>query len=113
MRKPPVTITHHVHVYAVVRIKLAVTAADHFDAMKRADSIMTESSYPLRLVPGGPQVLDAEPADEISGYLVDETGDPQFERSRFYGCDHKPCDVAQPGSSPAQGEGEGEGRSVG
>lgn len=107
------TITHHVHVYAVVRIKLAVTAADHFDAMKRADSIMTDSNYPLRLLLAGPQVLDAEPADEISGYLVDETGDPQFERSRFYGCDHKLCDLAQPGSSPAQGEGEGEGRSVG
>jgi|TARA_R110000868_G_scaffold385280_1_gene653086 hypothetical protein len=53
MRKLTVTITHHVHVYAIVRIKLAVTATDHFDAMKHADSIMTESSYPVRLVPGG------------------------------------------------------------
>lgn len=83
--------THHVHVYAVVRIKLAVTATDHIDAMQRADHIMSESDYPVRLVPGGPEVLDAEPADEISGYLVDETGDPQFEKSRFYDCNQQLC----------------------
>lgn len=35
-------------------------------------------------------VLDAEYAEQVTGYLVDEADDPQFGRSSIYGADHEP-----------------------
>ena len=36
-------------------------------------------------------VLYAEPAEEVTGYLVDETDDPEFENSRSYDAEYRPC----------------------
>ncbi|MBB3928607.1 hypothetical protein GGR43_004352 [Sphingobium jiangsuense] len=81
---------HFVHVYAVIRVKVAVDAPDHRRAMEAADELLFAGGPPVRLVAMSSAVLDADHADEVFGYLVDEADDPEFERSRAYGPDHEP-----------------------
>lgn len=97
------TTTHHVHIYTVIRVKIAVDAADHLDAMKKADRVFGKQRFPVRLVPLGTQVLDAEPADEVVGYLVDEVDDPEFLRSAAYEPDFSPAclEIGVPDPVPA------------
>ncbi|WIW89938.1 hypothetical protein K3M67_06565 [Sphingobium sp. V4] len=81
---------HFVHVYAVIRVKVAVDARDHHSAMKTADDLLFANGLAVRLVPAAQTVLEAEYAEEVTGYLVDEAGDDEFVRSRSYGPDHEP-----------------------
>ncbi|WP_336963690.1 hypothetical protein [Sphingobium aquiterrae] len=81
---------HHVHVYAVIRIKVAVNAQDHRSAMAAADELLFGNGLALRLMPTAQAVLDVEYAEEVTGYLVDEADDGDFARSRAYGPDHEP-----------------------
>lgn len=81
---------YHVHVYAVIRIKVDVEASDHQDAMAKADDLIFAKGIPISLTPTAPFVLAVEPADEITGYLVDEVGDPEFLCSRSYDSNHHP-----------------------
>lgn len=81
---------HFVHVYAVIRIKVAVDASDHHSAMKAADELLFGNRLAVRLVPAAEAVLDAEYAEEVTGYLIDEAGDDEFGGSRSYGPDHEP-----------------------
>ena len=81
----------HVHVYTTIRVKVAVTAEDHEDAMRQADAIVGRGIFPVRLLPNAAGVLEAEPAEEVTGYLVDETNDPEFEKSRSYDAEYRPC----------------------
>ncbi|WP_298673129.1 hypothetical protein [uncultured Sphingomonas sp.] len=83
--------THHVHIYTVIRVKVAVEAGDQHDALKRADQVFSAQGFPVRLVPVGEHILDAEPADEVIGYLVDEVDDPEFLRSTAYDVEFQPC----------------------
>lgn len=98
---------HHVHVYTTIRVKVAVTADDHTGAMRQADDIVGKGRFPVRLLPAAAGVLEAEPAEEVTGYLVDEADDPEFENSRFYD------ECFQPHEGPASkyqaDEGKGEG----
>lgn len=87
----------HVHVYTTIRVKVAVTAEDHADAMRQADAIVGCGIFPVRVLPNDAAVLEAEPAEEISGYLVDETDDSEFENSRSYDAEHRLCGA---GDSP-------------
>jgi len=87
----------HVHVYTTIRVKVAVSAEDHAGAMRQADDIVGRGIFPVRLLPNGAAVLEAEPAEEVTGYLVDETDDPEFENSRAYDAEYRPCDA---GDSP-------------
>ena len=87
----------HVHVYTTIRVKVAVTADDHADAMRQADAIVGRGIFPVRLLPNAAGVLEAEPAEEVTGYLVDETNDPEFEKSRSYDAEYRPCGA---GDSP-------------
>ena len=79
----------HVHVFTTIRG--AVTAEDHADAMRQADAIVGCGIFPVRLFPNVAAVLDAEPAEEVTGYLVDETDDPEFANSRSYDAEYRPC----------------------
>lgn len=88
----------HVHVYTTIRVKVAVTAEDHADAMRQADAIVGRGIFPIRLLPNGAGVLEAEPAEEVTGYLVDETDDPEFEKSRAYDAEYRPYGA---GGSPS------------
>ncbi|OHT21615.1 hypothetical protein [Edaphosphingomonas haloaromaticamans] len=81
---------HHVHVYTTVRVKVAVIAENHADAMRQAEAIVGRGVFPVRLFPGAAAVLDAQPAEEITAYLVDEADDPECENSCSYGPDFRP-----------------------
>lgn len=80
---------HFVHVYTTIRVKVAVTAEDHADAMRQAESIVGRGIFPGRLLPNAAAVLDADPAEEITGFLVDEVDDPEFEKSCSYDAEYR------------------------
>ena len=42
--------THFVHVYATVRVKMAVTATNHEDAMRAVDEALFARDTPIRMV---------------------------------------------------------------
>ncbi|TNE43749.1 hypothetical protein [Sphingobium sp. CFD-2] len=75
---------HLVHVYTTIRVKVAVTAEDHAGAMRQAEAIVGSGIFPVHLLPNTAAVLEAEPAEEITGFLVDEADDPEFENSCSY-----------------------------
>ncbi|MFH8654615.1 hypothetical protein ACH37Y_18075 [Sphingomonas paucimobilis] len=82
--------THFVHVYATVRVKVAVAAASHEDAMRAADEALFTKGFGVRLIPTAEGALDADYAEEVTGYLVDEAGDVEYLRSANYGPDYEP-----------------------
>lgn len=82
--------THFVHVYATVRVKVAVHAADHEQAMRAADDALFARGFGVRLIPTAQGALDAEYTEEVTGYLVDEAGDTDYLRSANYGPDYEP-----------------------
>ena len=104
---------YFVHRYDVVRIKVAVEAEDHEDAMKKADALLAKD-HPVRdwsafhsleeevasvtgsdpsLLPRSLQVEEA--GQEVTGYLVDEVGDEEgYANSRSCGPDFKPVERA-------------------
>lgn len=91
---------HFVHVYTVVRVKVAVDAPDHRAAMRAADDILFADRLAVDLIPASAAVLDAEYAEEVTGYLVDEAGDGQFRRTRSYGPDYEPDEHRREGNRP-------------
>lgn len=81
---------HIVHVYAVIRVKVAVDASDHRSAMEAADELLFTNGFAVRLTPAADSIIDAEYTSDVAGYLVDEAGDDTFSRSASYGPDYKP-----------------------
>jgi hypothetical protein len=79
---------HFVHVYTVIRVKVAVEAKDHRGAMEIADAMLFGDRHAVGLIPVNPAVIDADYAEEVTEYLVDEANDPTFARSRSYGPDY-------------------------
>lgn len=91
--------TYFVHRYDVVRVKVAVDAADHAGAIKAADDYL-EHNHPIpnrylfplgideesQITPGLlPTWLQVEdPGQEVVGYLVDEPGDSEHQNSLNY-----------------------------
>lgn len=82
--------THFVHVYATIRVKVAVSAQNHEGAMVAADHLLFGNGFGVRLVPTGEGILDADYAEEVTGYLVDVAGDADYRLSRSYGADREP-----------------------
>ena len=82
--------THFVHVYATIRVKMAVSAKDHHEAILAADSALFAKGFRVRLIPSAEGALEADYAEEVTGYLVDEAGDPEFLRSANYGPAYEP-----------------------
>ncbi|MDB5726062.1 MAG: hypothetical protein JWQ16_2816, partial [Novosphingobium sp.] len=68
---------HFVHVYAVIRVKVAVDARNHHSAIKAADDLLFANGLAVRLAPAAQAVLEAEYAEEVTGYLVDEADDDE------------------------------------
>ena len=79
---------HFVHIYTTIRIKVAVDARDHRAAMEAADRIVFCNRHAVGLIPVHPAVIDADYAEEVTEYLVDEANDPTFARTRSYGPDY-------------------------
>ncbi|RIA46185.1 hypothetical protein DFR49_0718 [Hephaestia caeni] len=102
---------HHVHVYTTIRVKVAVTADDHTHAMRQADDVIGKGRFPVRLLPYAAGVLEAEPAEEVTGYLVDEADDPDFENSCFYDECYQSHEGPASKHQVDKGKGEGGGRS--
>jgi len=77
--------THDVHVYAVVRVKLpGIDSVDHLDAINKAvDQLDLHETFD-RMPVSDPRVSEMEYADEIAGYLVDDTEDRDYEDSTFH-----------------------------
>lgn len=71
---------YRVHGYAVVRVPLEVEGKDHIHAMQQYDDDYCRFHEGFRH-------KDAEWAEEFNGYLVDEDGDEEYEKSEFYGSD--------------------------
>jgi len=73
---------YRVHVYLVVRVPFDVEAESQEEAIKAAEKLVDNDSYRLP---------EAEDAEEIVGYLVDEEGDEEYERSVSYDGNRKPA----------------------
>ena len=74
---------YNVHVYAIVRVLVSdVEAENHVEAMKKAERRANLDS----LFSG----RNTEYADELDGFLVDEEGDVEHERSTWYEKDYTP-----------------------
>lgn len=91
---------HYVHVYTVVRIKVAVEAETHAEAMEKADGFLAGNHYMSGFtrefiapecapLVEAPFVMSIDDAEECTGYLVDEGGDEEYARSSSYGPDRK------------------------
>lgn len=94
---------YFVHRYDVVRVKVAVEARSQQEAMQKADDYLA-TNHPIRNCYhsvgddekiaqhyGFPTWLHyEEPGQEVTGYLVDEFGDQNYERSQEYTPDHEP-----------------------
>ena len=77
--KAPAPHVFDVHLFPVVRLKISgVQAASHVEAIERALE-QVEPELEGRCARAG-----VEYAEEISHYLVDVVGDPDFSQSRFY-----------------------------
>ena len=73
---------YRVHIYAVVRIPTIVQAKSQLEAIMIAEQIDIH-----RITDGfvGYEVCDhIEWAEEITGFLVDEVGDEEYEKSKYY-----------------------------
>lgn len=92
---------YFVHIYHVVRSKVLVEADDHKQAIEKADDGLAEVNRRLfferlssleeevKMAPqfdaiSLPYHLQTESAEEVSGYMVDEVGDEEYERSLSY-----------------------------
>ena len=75
---------YNVHIYATVRVKvLDVEANSQEEAITRVRDHVNLNDLLNRTHPLS-NVEHVEFVDEITGYLVDEQGDEEHERSRFY-----------------------------
>jgi hypothetical protein len=73
---------YHVHVYPVFRVLvLDIEAESQEDACRQADQATTFERF---------NQANLEYADEVSGFLVDEDGDTEHERSAWYDAEYRP-----------------------
>ena len=90
----------YVHRYDVVRIKVAVDAEDHASAIKAADEALAQGylgqnltrewiSPEFEALVEAPCVIHMEPAEETTGYLVDEAGDEEYSKTQSYDAEGK------------------------
>ena len=93
-----------VHIYHTFRSKFAVDADDHERAIAKATAMLAAAPHiqcgVMGLVTPGMPIeyhaavgngfLEAADAEEILGYMVDEVGDEQYERTRSYSSDGQP-----------------------
>lgn len=64
-----------VHCYLVVRVPVEIEADSHVQAIEFADASIDHSSF---------RQAEADYAEEIMGFMVDEVGDDEHINSRSY-----------------------------
>lgn len=72
---------YRVHVYMTVRVPFDDIEAE---SQQAAIKIVQERAATECMTLRDMADLEAEPADEITGFLVDEEGDDEYERSGSY-----------------------------
>jgi hypothetical protein len=82
---------YHVHVYPIVRVEVRDVEADsQEEACRKAEQIFNglfnNDARMGRIRP----VTCVEYADDLDGFLVDEDGDTEHERSTWYDDNYKP-----------------------
>ena len=79
---------HDVHMYVTVRVKVTdIEAETHEEAILRAESVVGEFQRVYLRGEGYwafPEIAYHEAEDTMTGALVDEHGDDNYERSCFY-----------------------------
>lgn len=86
---------HDVHIYVTCRVKvLNVEAANHQEAMEKAEaaasfySLLPDETSDHKNRPTTDCAIESGGyAEEVTGFLVDEVGDTEYEKSRFYDAD--------------------------
>ena len=78
-----------VHLYPIVRVTVRdVEAASQVEAIKKAEEMVDLHKLFANLA--GHNVYSIEYADDLDGFLVDEDGDPDHERSTYYDKEYRP-----------------------
>ena len=73
------------HLFVIVRVKVpGVEASTHEEAVEKARQQAGQDFYERFATP------DSEYAEEISHYLVDVTGDPEYNQSRWFYSEQNP-----------------------
>ena len=76
---------HTVHLYALVRVPVSDVEADsHAEAVSKASRMVDLDEVFRDLASHATRLNAIEYADEISHVLVDEDGDSEYDRSRWY-----------------------------
>lgn len=96
---------YFVHIYHSVRSKFAVEAESHEEAMKKADELLPEACKRLEYDRIGcvnterdiardranlPIFFETHSAEEVTGYLVDELDDTEYQNSVNYDAAGRP-----------------------
>lgn len=96
---------YFVHIYHTVRSKFAVEAASQEEAMKKADELLPEACKRLEYDRIGcinterdiardranlPIFFETHSAEEVTGYMVDELDDTEYERTVNYDASGRP-----------------------
>jgi len=77
---------YKVHAYMTVRVPFDDIEAESQQAAIKIAEYRASDIRTLRDMAD----LEAEPADEITGFLVDEEGDDEYERSQTYDANGNP-----------------------
>ena len=78
-------VKHTVHLYALVRVPVPDVEADsHAEAVSKASRMVDLDEVFRDLASHATRLNAIEYADEISHVLVDEDGDSEYDRSRWY-----------------------------
>jgi len=76
---------YDVHVYATVRVMVpGIEAESQEEAIKTAQAQLDNDQTLYELFDHPENEVVTSYAEEITGYLVDETGDESYERTTFY-----------------------------
>jgi hypothetical protein len=80
---------YHVHLYPVVCVTVRDVDADsQVEAIKKAEELVDLDKLFAGL--GGPYVASMQYADKIDGFLVDEEGDTEYQKSTWYDAEYRP-----------------------
>jgi hypothetical protein len=66
---------YRVYTYLVVCVPFEVEAETQLEAIKIAEGMVDEDSFRLK---------EAEDAEDIVGFMVDEEGDEEYARTQYY-----------------------------
>jgi phosphoribosylanthranilate isomerase len=85
---------YDVHIYATVRVKVCgVEAESQVEAIKNAEANTNlHELFPYKTQADG---TETEYAEEVTGYLVDEHGDAEYSRTRYYNADMTPQNITR------------------